>query len=366
MENALLYFDVGLFFLNYLLLYFLEKKYSRRNWAAKPGFHERWSKSAKPALGGVGFIFMFVGAIFFQWYFFPGSVNWFLVAGIAMAFALGLVDDLTGLSPLIKFSGQLVCAAIVLLGINVIPIMGIDVWDKIITLFWVVGLMNSLNMLDNMDAAASVPALGITVLFTMIAMELQPELFPLFLFMSGSIAAFLFFNWPPSKLFMGDSGSLVLGLLLAFGAIQFSWLSDYQHPSLHWYDRVGSTLLVFTIPLADTLTVTINRLAHGISPARGGRDHSTHHLVYAGVKANYLPWVLATVVLLQLGTWFLFSSQKVYTLLHLPLPPRVGRVLAPHSLPAWYIGVIFFLCYFLAVFILSRVNLSKGKYAYAK
>jgi UDP-GlcNAc:undecaprenyl-phosphate GlcNAc-1-phosphate transferase len=241
-----------------------------------------------------------------------------------------------------------------------------DWFDRIFTLFWIVGVMNSLNMLDNMDAVASVPALGILVFFAISSVNLDPSLFPLFLFLAGSVIAFLFFNWPPSKIFMGDSGSMVLGLVLAFGAIEFTWLAGFNHTSVHWYDRAGLTLLVFTIPLADTLTVTINRLWHGISPAKGGKDHTTHNFVYSGVPGKLVPLLLSLVVIIQVIVWWWFSSPQHYEMMGLELPPRVGRALASHSFPPGWVGFLFFLCYFILVFTLSRVNLSKGKYIYIK
>jgi UDP-GlcNAc:undecaprenyl-phosphate GlcNAc-1-phosphate transferase len=127
----------------------------------------------------------------------------------------------------------------------------------------------------------------------------------------ASLISFLYYNWHPSKMYMGDNGSQFLGALLAIIGIQVFWNSPNttSHPTLYPFMLI---LMAFIIPISDTTTVTINRLMRGQSPFVGGRDHTTHHLSYFGLKERTIAWTLMLTNLFFVGLTIaiIFFSDK--------------------------------------------------------
>jgi UDP-GlcNAc:undecaprenyl-phosphate GlcNAc-1-phosphate transferase len=143
--------------------------------------------------------------------------------------------------------------------------------------------------------------------------------------MIGAILGFLIFNIYPSKMFMGDAGSQFIGLFVAFFGINNLWNvgGNYNHSSIISFAVV---LVVFTPAAVDTLTVVINRLKKGQSPMVGGKDHTTHHLVYAGLsdRSVWLVFVLISALSLGLSLLMVFLlkfnfSSWIYFFLFYPL-----------------------------------------------
>jgi len=114
----------------------------------------------------------------------------------------------------------------------------------------------------------------------------------------ASLIGFLFYNWHPSRMFMGDTGSQFLGILLAVVGILFFWNPYKSGDILHFSRQITLILFVFAIPVIDTTTVTIKRMAAGKSPFVGGKDHTTHHLSYLGLSDRQIAWVLFGVSVL--------------------------------------------------------------------
>jgi UDP-GlcNAc:undecaprenyl-phosphate GlcNAc-1-phosphate transferase len=140
--------------------------------------------------------------------------------------------------------------------------------------------------------------------------------------MLGALSGFLYFNINPSKLFMGDAGSQFLGLFVAFFSIKYLWNlgSTTEHNS--WISLV-ITLVALTPAAADTLTVVINRIRAGKSPMVGGKDHTTHHLVYAGFTDKQV-WIIFSII----GLFsFLLSVLIVYLTIHDVIIPNLLFVL---------------------------------------
>lgn len=253
----------------------------------------RWSNESKPSLGGVAFFVAFTfGAIAYAVFFREDAIFHnrefvgLMGAGI-LAFVMGLADDAYNTRPLIKLFVQISCGVILTLTGTIITISGIPWLDITITVIWVVGVMNSLNMLDNMDGIT-----GTTVLFILISClaaeivlyDWNMNIWTLTLLVQiGAILGFLRFNLHPSALFMGDAGSQFIGLFTAFFAIHHLWNIGEATQLTSW-TGLFVVLIVFTPAAADTLTVVINRLRKGKSPMVGGKDHTTHHLVYSGLN----------------------------------------------------------------------------------
>ena len=252
---------------------------------------ERWSNIQKPAFGGISFYILFLLSFTSFTVFFsplegiPNGVMMGLVFATAMSFLMGLADDAFNTRPMLKLSVQIISAIILIYTGTYIQLFDSEILNYFLTIVWVVGLMNSINMLDNMDAITSLISI-VAILSTLIIMYLSGNHQSIYFFtmlgVLASLIGFLFFNWHPSKLFMGDTGSQFLGLFLAFIGIKFFWNIEgltLQNPVL---DKFILIIAFFAIPLIDSLTVTINRILRKQSPMIGGKDHTTHSLVFIG------------------------------------------------------------------------------------
>jgi len=253
----------------------------------------RWAASAKPAFGGMGFFIVFLGAFAVHGALFPKASDPFqpeligLLAATGLGFMMGLADDAYNTKPLLKFATQLACGAILIASGNSIHIFNSPLYNYALTLVWVVGLMNSINMLDNMDAIATVTSIWILACGLLVFLTvgtLGTINLVLIIGMIASLCGFLFFNWNPSSMYMGDTGSQFLGVFLAYIGIRCFWNGTNLAGDLEPWRQAVSALIVFALPIIDTSTVTINRLSKGHSPFVGGKDHTTHHLSYAGLN----------------------------------------------------------------------------------
>ncbi|MEI7802476.1 MAG: MraY family glycosyltransferase, partial [Bacteroidota bacterium] len=207
-------------------------------------------------------------------------------------------------NPLLKFLGQLMCAVTLIVSGIIINISDYYALNALFTIFWVVGIMNSINMLDNMDGiTASVS--GIILLTCLVILMIQGSLFSIYSFIIigviGAIGGFMVFNFHPSKIYMGDTGSQFLGVLLSGLGIIILWSKDFRDvpgPAFQ-FKQFLFPVLVFCIPIIDTATVVIRRLLRRQSPFVGGRDHTTHHLAYLGLSDRIVLLVLCLIALLS-------------------------------------------------------------------
>jgi UDP-GlcNAc:undecaprenyl-phosphate GlcNAc-1-phosphate transferase len=221
------------------------------------------------------------------------------VAGTS--FFLGLVDDVRHLAPPAKLAGQVLICAVFMGGAGPGPFRSPTI-DGAIGAFWIVGLMNAFNFLDNMDGILSGVSLAVIAGFAAVAWaaggtEIVGWLLPL----AGALAGFLVFNFPPAKIFLGDAGSLLLGGALAAAG----WsLASFASQASRGVAVGGVAPVWFALPLAvvypifDMTFVTITRLKRGQSPWVGGRDHTTHRLATwlgEGKKAALAVYGLALV-----------------------------------------------------------------------
>lgn len=265
---------------------------------------ERWASQSKPILGGIGFYLIFLLSSITILVVKGGQAIsdpsfWGIFGAISVAFFMGLYDDLKDMSPAMKFILQFACGGILILSGISISIFESDILNYGLTLFWVVALMNSLNMLDNMDAiTASTSATIITGIITLA--HIQNGFLPQYIIIAyGALAAFisfLFWNWNPSKIYMGDNGSMFVGLILATLSIRYIWnaelaVSVVDSNYLVWLMAV----LVFIVPISDTASVSINRMMQGKSPFVGGRDHTTHNLSYLGFSDRNVAIIMITI-----------------------------------------------------------------------
>jgi UDP-GlcNAc:undecaprenyl-phosphate GlcNAc-1-phosphate transferase len=309
----------------------------------------RWSNESKPSLGGVSFfvVFVFSSIVFSIVYYdeniFHNKEYIGLFVASSMAFLMGLADDAYNTKPLIKLAVQISCGLLFLWSGTVIDLFHVPVVDAIFTVLWVVLIMNSLNMLDNMDGIT-----GTTVLFILLSClfgdwiinGFTVDVWSLTLMsIIGSVIGFLRYNIHPSKLFMGDAGSQFIGLFVAFFGVKYLWNVSSVTETNAWAS-ILVTLVAFTPAAADTLTVVINRLKRGQSPMVGGKDHTTHHLVYAGFKDIQVWYIFVFIGFFAL----VFSLIMIYLI-------KVGIILP----------TIVFAIYFIAVFVILYRNTIKFK-----
>ncbi|MBU0515668.1 MAG: hypothetical protein KJ621_12940 [Proteobacteria bacterium] len=309
---------------------------------------DRWHSKPTALLGGVG-IFISFGVVF--WAFFPGwrlaplpgfwemifltdplkvpaaSVLPWLFACLAAMFVIGLVDDLRPLRPQLKFVLQLLVAvAAVALGVQV-KIIPWPIVTIPLTLFWLVGITNAVNILDNMDGLApgtAFIAASFLTLFAHWGASYEAALAAAVL--AGAVLGFLPYNFNPAKAFMGDGGSLFLGFALASLAIVGTW-QNVTHLVL----SLLVPLAVLVVPIFDTALVSFERTRAGRSIARGGRDHSSHRLVFLGLSERRAVVVLLAISLLfGLGALLLVTFAGLFATL---------TVLAVMAVPLLFFGV---------------------------
>ncbi|MEM0998518.1 MAG: MraY family glycosyltransferase [Bacteroidota bacterium] len=270
----------------------------------------RWASTTKPTVGGISFFVTFVLAVvaFFLAYGIPtreaGSNFLALIIVTTLGFFIGLQDDTYNTRPLLKFLGQVTCAVIMIMYDLHISVFDIPALNYFFTVFWVVGIMNSVNLLDNMDAVTGTVSLIIVVVTIMRLMVFPSDVGDnAFLFVlvacAGAFIGFLIHNWHPSRIYMGDTGSQFLGAFLAFIGIHFFWNFDWgiNGSSQPWITRMIVPVMVFIVPIMDTTFVTVGRLMRGQSPFVGGKDHLTHNMSYLGVPQHLVPVALGLVSL---------------------------------------------------------------------
>lgn len=262
----------------------------------------RWGTQSKPVFGGVTFfiIYLITSLTFvFIWkdntLSNPQNIGFMLV--ITISFIMGLADDIINTSPYFKFFVQIL-SAIILINYNIyIEVFSNDYLNYGLTILWIVGIMNSINMLDNMDAITTVVILTILIgivvnIFLINNLETDITFMILSLAVISTLLGFIIFNWSPSKLYMGDSGSQFLGSFIATVSIIYIWnnpkITINETPELNFI----SIFLAFLIPLSDTFSVTINRILKKKSPFVGGKDHTTHHLFYLGFSERKIAIIL--------------------------------------------------------------------------
>ncbi|MFZ5893975.1 MAG: hypothetical protein ACOY0T_23130 [Myxococcota bacterium] len=253
---------------------------------------DRWHQKPTALLGGVGFALASVTALLVTLALTgEGFQDRRVLAIIGLSFSmfvLGLVDDVYHLAPQNKLIPQ-VLAAVVLVYLDIrLRWTGIDPVDSLLTVFWVVGITNAVNLLDNMDGLASgivAIACGVLTIFFLHHGHQGPALAAAAV--GGACAGFLVFNFNPASIFMGDCGSLFLGFFTSSLAL----LSSYGR-SRSLLATLAIPVLICLVPIFDTTFVTVQRKLAGRPISQGGRDHTSHRLVDLGLSERRAVLVL--------------------------------------------------------------------------
>ena len=237
---------------------------------------------------------------------------WMIVAAGILIALLGLVDDRRGLSWQPKLAVQFaVACGLVACGVRATLFVDVPWIGWGLTVLWIVVLTNAFNFLDNMDALSAGIGLIASVMFATIMLTgtTEPHWFvAVFLFlMAGSLAGFLFHNWPPARIFMGDAGSCLIGLWLAcmtlvgtffdYGRTGFSGSTGVAGPTGRHV--ILAPLCVLAVPLYDFCSVVLIRLSQGRSPFHADKSHFSHRLVDLGMSRKH---AVLTIYLITITT----------------------------------------------------------------
>ncbi|TND10059.1 MAG: UDP-N-acetylglucosamine:undecaprenyl-P N-acetylglucosaminyl 1-P transferase [Bacteroidetes bacterium] len=301
------------FLLNGLFLRFARTLGIRNN----PEGVQRWSERQKPSLGGITFYVIFLLSTASYSIFFPQTTVLLnqsllgLLGAVTLAFIMGLADDAYNTKPFFKFTVQVLCGVILISTGTSIHLFENEWMNYVLTVLWVVGIMNSINLIDNMDAIAACVS-GFVFLEALLMLYIGKDFgnvdIIILLGVLGTLGGFLYYNWHPSRLYMGDTGSQFLGILTAAMGIRYFWNAPDFGQNVIATKQITIVLLGFLVPLTDTATVIINRILRGTSPFVGGKDHTTHHLSYLGLSDSQVAFALSGISMISMVLIFVVQG----------------------------------------------------------
>jgi UDP-GlcNAc:undecaprenyl-phosphate GlcNAc-1-phosphate transferase len=262
-----------------------------------------------PYMGGVAIMVATIGGTIVGP--FAGGRAILLLAGAAVLGLIGLIDDWRGLGALGRLAAEFGMAAVAYAFDVRAVATGIPWLDLVITLVWIAGITNAFNFFDNMDGLSSGTGVscGISI-FVLAALGGQYRIATIAIGLAGACLAFLAYNFRPAMIFMGDSGALFLGFLLATLTLQVA--PDVAPPASFLVP-----FFILAVPVLDTSTVVLDRFRHGRSPLVGGKDHLSHRLVARGLSR-------------ELAVLFLIGAELVLGL----IAAAIGRHAVPLALGA--------------------------------
>ena len=315
-----------------------------------PNMARKTQTEPVPYLGGVaialGISLITLGAVFVGADNFAGENNdqlkdlalTVLLPALVLG-AMGLFDDLRSLSPWPRLIVQTVVGTIVAFVIVENGTIGTPFgnggatdsgfWiNTAVTIFWIVGICNSINFFDNLDGAASgavaIAALGIFV----IAFDRGQELVSaLSIVTAGATIGFLMWNKSPAKIYMGDAGALFLGIIISVATIR---LNPGITPT---WQSLAIPVMLLAVPLLDTCVAVFSRLARGLSPLTGGKDHLSHRLVRGGLTRR----------MAAISLWSVSGVSSLFALGVYFFADTLGSILIAVFAAGWLIALVLFL-----------------------
>ncbi|HET9478914.1 MAG TPA: hypothetical protein VFO72_06195, partial [Pyrinomonadaceae bacterium] len=248
---------------------------------------DRWHKKPTAMMGGIA---IWLTVIICYFVFIPRTVY---LAEILLAstflFLVGLVDDVIHIKPYQKLIGQVLGSAFVVYYGLSLPWTGSVLLNMALAIFWLIGITNAINLLDNMDGLASgiaIIAAGFLALSFINTGQFTEAL--IMLLFAGALLGFLVYNSNPASIFMGDCGSMFVGFFLASSAL----INVSGGRSRSFLPVLAVPILVLFIPIFDTTFVTVLRKLSGRAASQGGRDHTSHRLVALGMSERHAVWML--------------------------------------------------------------------------
>jgi UDP-GlcNAc:undecaprenyl-phosphate GlcNAc-1-phosphate transferase len=338
MKSTLIF--VTSFFLTIFFLPKLANIASQIGLMDKPG-ERKVHSIPKPLVGGIGMAMalsiaclLYVPLLFLRGFY----------AGLILLVIMGFFDDFREVDHWTKFGAQIAAAIFAIyFSDSVLRSFGdlfsfgpitLGVLAVPATIFCIIGVTNALNMIDGLDGLAG--GISLIAFFGFVALSHlnhQPEIMFLSIAFSGAVAGFLIYNWSPSRLFMGDAGSLCLGFSLAFLSIVVTQKEGSVVPPV-------VPLLILAVPIVDTVTVMVKRIVNGKSPFHADSTHIHHILMRVGFSKTAAVWIILAIssiftmigilgVTYRIPDYYLFSILVLYFVGNLILfkfyPIRLGE-----------------------------------------
>ena len=342
------------FFLSFILTPLIRYFAGKYNLVAKPA-KNRWHKRTTALYGGVAIyiglslplllflceskvnFFDFISLhrnLFHFCLFDPFSKQYpviFLWLCITWFFLLGLWDDLRNLSPHSKLIGQIIGAAVFVFAGFRLGWFSSYTLDTLITMMWIVGIVNAFNLIDNMDGLCAGTGLIALSFFILLfkAKGVNVEYFQagtaIPVCLAGALAGFLIYNFNPASIFMGDCGSMVIGFVLAATGINYNEMSSGGILS-----AVMVPVIILCVPIVDTMIVTSVRLLSGRKASVGGKDHTSHRLVAMGFSEREAVLILYGVSIFAGATAFFMIKNDSFT---------APAIVVPFMLAVLFMGI---------------------------
>jgi UDP-GlcNAc:undecaprenyl-phosphate GlcNAc-1-phosphate transferase len=250
---------------------------------------DRWHKKPTAMLGGTA---VFLSVLVTYLFLVPHTRNgWVVIGASSFLFLVGLVDDLVHTKPYQKLIGQVMGAAFVIYYGLSTTWTGSALVNMVITIFWLIGITNAINLLDNMDGlAGGIAAIAsIFLALSFVANGQMTEALMLAVF-AAALLGFLAYNFNPASIFMGDCGSMFIGFFLSSTALLS--IAGTAGRSRSLLPVLTVPILILFIPIFDTTFVTVLRKLSGRAASQGGRDHTSHRLVALGMSERRAVWML--------------------------------------------------------------------------
>ena len=246
-----------------------------------PGGHKTHSKPI-PYMGGLAIV-LAVGLMVTVWAILNAPAELaqeiIVVALVAVCFAvLGFIDDIKNLTPSVRLVVEVTGAFIIVAFASRAQTGLPDVLDFGLSVLWIVAVVNAVNMLDHQDGLTAGTTAISAAAFTWIAWKNNQTFVPALCgTLAGASIGFLKSNFHPAKIYMGDSGAYFLGLLLAYAGLKTD--TQLSHNISVWIAP-----LVIAVPVIDSSLVVLSRIRNGLNPLKGGKDHTSHRLMRAGLS----------------------------------------------------------------------------------
>lgn len=274
-----------------------------------------------PSLGGLG---IFAGMLISCMVFVPLNVSpelqYFFAASIVIFF-LGIKDDILIISPIKKIIGQVLAAFLIIYfgGLQITSMQGVlniyelpEMFSLMLSYFTILVIINSFNLIDGIDGLAASLGILVTTLCGIFFIQTNETAYAILAFSTaGSILAFLIFNFYPAKIFMGDTGSLLIGLVSSMLVIKLLEVSGTPASPIPASGAPAIAISLLMIPLMDTLRVFSIRIINRRSPFSPDRNHLHHILLDRGLTHPQITISLVAVNLVVVSLVYLFSKMNV-------------------------------------------------------